>query len=226
MSTLRSLVFTFVAMLGTASLLDAQYIRISNAGIIPNSGVVPPTIMKSTLALYTDDARAHGIEGTVTIEALIDEGGQIRSSRVFKSLGFGLDEVTLASVQQWEFSPAARDGAPVSVVAQIDVQFNLRSANAIRMGGAADSRPTVLSRVEPRYTAEARLAKLNGTVVLQAVIKSDGTVDVIRVVRGLEHGLTDSAIEAIKQWKFRPGKKNGYAVDVALNIEVNFNLKK
>src|SRR5438093_10545834 len=99
MSTLRSLVFTFVAMLGTASLLDAQYIRISNAGIIPNSGVVPPTIMKSTLALYTDDARAHGIEGTVTIEALIDEGGQIRSSRVFKSLGFGLDEVTLASVQ-------------------------------------------------------------------------------------------------------------------------------
>ena len=61
------------------------------------------------------------------------------------------------------------------------------------------------------------LAKLNGTVVLQAVIKSDGTVDVIRVVRGLEHGLTDSAIEAIKQWKFRPGKKNGYAVDVALN---------
>jgi len=116
----------FVAMLGTASLLDAQYIHISNAGIIPNSGVVPPTIMKSTLALYTDDARAHGIEGTVTIEALIDEGGQIRSSRVFKSLGFGLDEVTLASVRQWEFSPATRDGAPVSVVAQIDVQFNLR----------------------------------------------------------------------------------------------------
>ena len=145
--------------------------------------------------------------------------------RILKGLGFGLDEVALASAQGWALSPATRDGVPVSVVAQIDVQFSLRSANALRIGGAVIA-PTVMFRAEPRYTEEARLAHLNGTVVLQAVVKSDGTVDVIRVVRGLPYGLTDSAIDALKQWKFRPGKnKGGQNVDVALNIEINFNLR-
>ena len=53
-----------------------------------------------------------------------------------------------------------------------------------------------------------------------------GTVDVLRVVRGLPAGLTDSAIDAIKQWQFRPGQKDGQNADIALNIEVNFNIVK
>ena len=82
-----------------------------------------------------------------------------------------------------------------------------------------------LERVLAIRKREARLARLQGTVVLQALIKSDGTVDVIRVVRGLPYGLTDSAADALKQWKFRPGTKGGQNVDVALNIEINFNLR-
>ena len=61
---------------------------------------------------------------------------------------------------------------------------------------------------------------------MQVVIKKDGTVDIIRVVQGLAGGLTDSAVDAIKQWKFSPGQKDGQAVDVGLNIEVNFDLRK
>jgi protein TonB len=91
---------------------------------------------------------------------------------------------------------------------------------------AGMSPPAVLQRVEPKYTAEAARVRLSGTVVLQAVIKSDGTVDVLRVVRGLPAGLTDSAIDAIKQWQFRPGQKDGQNADIALNIEVNFNIAK
>ena len=211
-------------VIGLARLLNAQYVRIGNAGAIPNATINPPTIMKSTLAIYTDDARTHGIEGTVTIEALVSEDGRIRTMRILKGLGFGLDEVALASVLGWEFSPATRYGIPVSVVAQIDVQFSLRSANALRLGNGIIP-PTVISRVDPRYTKEASLAHMNGTVVVQAVIKTDGTVDVIRVVRGLPYGMTDSAIDALKQWKFRPGNKGGQNVDVALNIEINFILR-
>ena len=86
--------------------------------------------------------------------------------------------------------------------------------------------PTVQHRVEPQYTDEARLAGYNGTVVLQAVIKKDGTVDIIRVVRGLPLGLTDNAIQALKQWQFKPGTKDGLEVDIAVNVEINFNLKQ
>jgi TonB family protein len=184
-----------------------------------------PTVLKSAIALYTEDARTHGIEGTVTIEALIGEDGHIRSTKLLKGLGFGLDEVALSSVQGWTLSPATRNGLPVSAGAQLDVAFSLRSANAVRMGPGMLP-PTVQQKVDPQYTDEARRAKLSGTVVLQAVVRSDGTVDVLRVVRGLPLGLTDSAIQAINEWQFRPGQKDGQNADIALSIEVNFNIAK
>ncbi len=219
-----TIIVALLAVLSTAVSVEAQYVRIGDAGVLPSGGLRPPTVLKSALALYTDDARTRGIEGIVTIEAVIGEDGQTKSMRVLKGLGSGLDEVALASVQQWEFSPATRDGSPVSVVAQIDVQFNLRSANALRVG-AGVTVPRILSRVEPQYTEEAARAKLlDGTVVLQVVIKSDGTLDVIRVVQGLAYGMTDSAIDALKQWKFSPAQKDGKDVDVALNFVINFHL--
>jgi TonB family protein len=85
--------------------------------------------------------------------------------------------------------------------------------------------PTVVFRVEPQYTPEARAEKYNGTVVLKATVHENGTLTVIDVVRGLDFGLTEKAIEAIELWKFRPGMKDGKAVAVTLNVEVNFNLR-
>ena len=85
--------------------------------------------------------------------------------------------------------------------------------------------PSVLKRVEPQYTEAARRARCEGTVVLEAIVKRDGTVDILRVVRSLGFGLDENAIQALKQWRFKPGMRNGIPVDVALNIEVNFNLR-
>jgi len=93
-----------------------------------------------------------------------------------------------------------------------------------RVGGGVTP-PTVLSRVEPQYSEEARKARYQGTVVLEAIVKRDGTVDILRVVRSLGFGLDENAIQALKQWRFKPGMRNGIPVDVALNIEVNFNLR-
>jgi len=222
---IRTLIFALLGTIGAVPSLDAQYIRIGNAEAIPNGAVRPPTILKSTPALYTDEARTRSIEGTVTILAEVSSDGEIKYTRVLKGLGFGLDEAATASVQEWALSPATRNGAPVEVVAQIDVEFNLRSANAFRMGAGMIA-PTVQHRVEPQYTDEARLAGYNGTVVLQAVIKKDGTIDIIRVVRGLPLGLTDNAIQALKQWQFEPGTKDGQEVDIAVNVEINFNLQR
>jgi TonB family protein len=84
--------------------------------------------------------------------------------------------------------------------------------------------PKVLSKVEPVYTGEARSAGLKGFVILEAVIKNDRTVGAIRVVQGLELGLTNSAIDALKQFKFSPGKKDGQDVDAVLKIGINFRL--
>jgi protein TonB len=93
-----------------------------------------------------------------------------------------------------------------------------------RVGGGV-SAPSVVFRVEPTYSEEARKAKYQGVVVLSAIVRKDGTIEILRVVRGLGLGLDENAISALRQWKFRPGMKNGAPVDVALNIEVNFSLR-
>jgi TonB family protein len=93
-----------------------------------------------------------------------------------------------------------------------------------RVGGGV-SAPSIVYRVEPTYSEEARKAKYQGVVVLSAIVRKDGTIEILKVVRGLGLGLDENAIQALKQWRFRPGMKNGVPVDVALNIEVNFSLR-
>jgi TonB family protein len=93
-----------------------------------------------------------------------------------------------------------------------------------RVGGGVTP-PTVLYRVEPTYSEEARKAKYQGVVVLSAIVRKDGTIEILKVIRGLGLGLDENAISALKQWRFRPGMRNGVPVDVALNIEVNFSLR-
>jgi TonB family protein len=93
-----------------------------------------------------------------------------------------------------------------------------------QVGGGVTS-PTVVSRVEPEYSEDARKARYQGTVLLEAIIRKDGRIDTIRLLRSLGFGLDQNAIDALKQWRFRPGMKNGKPVDVTINIAVSFNLR-
>jgi protein TonB len=92
-----------------------------------------------------------------------------------------------------------------------------------RVGGGV-SAPTLLFKVEPEYSEEARKAKYQGTVVLYCEVTERGICQNLKVLRALGLGLDEKAIEAVKKWKFRPGYKNGKAVTVAATIEVNFRL--
>jgi TonB family protein len=84
--------------------------------------------------------------------------------------------------------------------------------------------PSLLFKVEPEYSEEARRAKYQGVVLLYVEVDPSGRATDIRVQRSLGLGLDEKAIEAVKKWKFLPGKKDGKAVAVAATIEVNFRL--
>ncbi len=85
--------------------------------------------------------------------------------------------------------------------------------------------PVVLLQPLPAYTEEARKARAEGIVLIQAIIRKDGTVDSFKVLRGLGYGLDESAINTIAtKWRFKPGTYNGNPVDVQANIEVSFRL--
>ena len=85
--------------------------------------------------------------------------------------------------------------------------------------------PKLLYQVNPEYSEEARKARFEGTVLLEAVVRKDGTIDTVRLLRHLGFGLDQNAIDALKQWRFRPATKNGTPVDSFLNVEVHFNLR-
>jgi TonB family protein len=92
-----------------------------------------------------------------------------------------------------------------------------------RVGGGVTA-PIVLSKKDPEYSEEARKAKYQGVVLLSIEVTASGTASNIKVVRSLGLGLDEKAIDAVKQWKFKPGYKDGKPVTVAATIEVNFRL--
>ena len=87
------------------------------------------------------------------------------------------------------------------------------------------SAPVLITQVIPEYSEQARKARFQGRVVLDTIVEEDGSVRIVRVARGIGFGLDEQAIAAVAQWRFRPARMNGKPVAVAMNIEVNFNLR-
>ncbi len=94
---------------------------------------------------------------------------------------------------------------------------------AYKIGGGV-SAPSIIYKVEPEYSEEARKAKFQGTVVLFVVVDEHGNPRDIKILRPLGLGLDEKAVEAVEKWKFSPGKKDGKPVPVQAQIEVNFRL--
>ena len=83
--------------------------------------------------------------------------------------------------------------------------------------------PLLIHSVEQEYTEAARNAKISGLVLVHLIVETNGNPSHVSVVRGLGMGLDEKAIQAVQQYKFKPGMKNGKPVRVELNISLNFN---
>jgi TonB family protein len=87
------------------------------------------------------------------------------------------------------------------------------------------SAPVATMKVDPAYPPEVLRDKVEGTVTLYAVIRTDGTVDDIKVLDSLDSRLDDNAVRALSRWHFRPGTKNGEPVALEAVVEVPFRMK-
>jgi len=90
--------------------------------------------------------------------------------------------------------------------------------------GNGVSTPKVVRDVKPQYTSAAMHEKIKGAVLLDAVVRSDGTVGKVTVRQSLDrfYGLDDNCVRALKQWKFEPGMKEGKAVAVHITVTMTF----
>jgi protein TonB len=93
----------------------------------------------------------------------------------------------------------------------------------VRVGGNIQA-PTKVTNVDPRYPPVAQAARVQGVVILEAVIGPDGRVTDVKVLRSVPL-LDEAAIDAVRQWAYTPTLLNGVAVPVIMTVTVNFQLR-
>ena len=84
--------------------------------------------------------------------------------------------------------------------------------------------PVVVHRVDPEYNEVARRARVSGIVIVEVLIGANGKISAGRILKPLPFGLDQKAIEAVRQWRFKPGSVDGKAVPVIMNLTLNFRL--
>jgi TonB family protein len=184
-----------------------------------------------------DDAvLCSGFEPASYAEALLATARQITStnligchmtqrtlkSRIARLFESGMPRMTSPSTL---LRTAMVFAAAIAAIAMLNGSKQARAADekVYRMSDGIAS-PGVIYKVEPSYTDEARAAKIAGSVLLSVVVGTDGLAHDINVVNGIDAGLDRKAVDAVQQWHFRPGTKDGQPVAVQANIEINFKL--
>jgi len=101
----------------------------------------------------------------------------------------------------------------------------MRTAPSGPQTGAAEevAEPSPLRKVDPKYPPTAMAEHIEGEVILYAVIRRDGSVDSIQLVKGIDPQLDGNAMRALAQWKFRPAERNGEPVDLEAIVHIPFH---
>ena len=99
----------------------------------------------------------------------------------------------------------------------------IRAAGRGRLAVAV-SAPILIYQVDPEFSEEARKAKVSGNVLVNLWVDEKGNPTHVRVIRGIGLGLDEKAVEAVKQYRFKPAMENGKPVMVEMNIDVTFQI--
>ena len=101
-------------------------------------------------------------------------------------------------------------------------RFEPTQPTRIRVGGVV-SAARLIYRPKPEYPEIAKMARIEGSVELEAIIGKDGTIEELKVLRG-HPSFVKTALEAVRQWRYQPTLLNGEPVEVVTEITVNFKL--
>jgi TonB family protein len=114
-----------------------------------------------------------------------------------------------------------------SAIAAVISTTMLGQTEKVYSPGDGVSLPVVVKRVNPDYTSEAMQQQIEGIVTLTSVVRQDGHVTDVKVKQSLDsvYGLDQKAVEALRQWEFKPGTKDNEPVAVQIDVQMKFTLK-
>jgi len=179
---------------------------------------------------YPKDALQNKVNGDVTLALTLDENGTSKDISVTSGEP-EFSQSAIEAVRKWKYAPFTQSGKTAVVGTVVAIHFGITedgkpdvSAIGTQIVYTDDNvtAPKIVSSVEPEFSAGARAARYQGLCGLALIVADNGTPYDIRVARPLGFGLDEKAVEAVKQWKFAPATKDGKAVPVSLNVEIQF----
>ncbi len=212
-----------------------------------SEAVMRPLRIQKVDPIYPAIAVQSKMEGAVVLDMRVDSSGNVEKVVVVSGSPL-LARAAMEAVKQWKYTPYVKNGESTAAVSTVRLNFSLESGNGI----VSESEPSLdaspprfvvpriarplrvrvssgvssgmlAKKVAPEYPPDARAAGVQGTVVLQANIDKEGNVSNLLLVSG-DPMLAPAAIDAVKQWKYKPYLLNGEAVEVETTIQVNFVL--
>jgi TonB family protein len=193
---------------------------------------------------YPPQAREAHIQGTVNLQIWVSKTGDIEDLKLVSGHPL-LAPAAIEAVKQWKYKPYLLNGTPVIVETTVSVNFTLAEEPApgqtsgiapstdskasaatvpgpLRVSAGIES-GLIVKKVAPVYPQMAKDARIQGDVILKAVIDREGNVVSLEPVSGPPE-LAPPAIEAVKKWKYKPYLRNGMPMEVETQIKVAFTL--
>ncbi len=221
---------------------DAQAEQAKPAATTPPPDSTVLELVKKVKPEYPSAALPQKLQGRVIVRAVVSEIGDVETVEIVSGDPV-LANAAAEAVKQWKFKPFIHDSKPVKAAIKLPFDFvppepagNPVSDAASISNSSGDSVPPsrvkvssgviagmIIHKVTPEYPGAARAARLQGTVVLQAIISKEGKIENLRAISG-HPMLVPAAMDAVKQWRYKPYFLKGEPVAVDTMITVNFAL--
>jgi len=207
-------------------------------------GIAAPVLINAVPAHYPQDAAETDRPHVCILSVVVGVDGNASSVHVANPNGSRFDEFAIDAVKQSQFQPGMLNGKPVPVLIQVRVPFFhlaaaiprivIRSAqfgsqqqarlNDPLRSRPGDSPPRPITFANPAYSEEARRKKIEGVVLVSALVNEEGNPIDLRVEKSLGYGLDEKALDCFSQYRFTPAMRDGQPVAQRIMIEINFRL--
>lgn len=205
-------------------------------GPVMDAAEVSPTLVGGMEALaaeivYPEEARRDGVEGMVAVQVVVSETGEALAPTVLVSPSPLLAEAALAAIRRVRFTPGRHDGEPVKVRVTVPITFRLTEpAPEPEVFEVVDTPPQLIGGLRALsrrviYPEGARRAGIEGNVLVQFIVDTDGRVRDAFIFDTDHPALNDAALVAVRGSRFSPGLQDGVAVRVRFTVPITFRLQ-
>jgi len=183
------------------------------------------------LPVYPEAAKMAGIQGVVSLNVKVDEQGNVSEVESWADNNPVLSRSAVRAVKRWKYRPVLIEDEPFAFSGEVVFTFRLGKGAQVSEEGNSPVRRVactlsergLLNRIDPEYPRAARIAHVSGDVVLQVLIDKQCRVEEVKATSG-HPLLVQSAVEAVRQWRYQPYVVGNEAIAVQGLVVLKFHM--